>query len=214
MGKALKLISIGILFCVSLAMAILSSNSWHWFAAAALGFSWFGDAFLAHFEPFTRNMKNPFMVGMGMFALAQICYITSFWRSIQGMPLLRMAVPGIPQGMEVLLSVLPVYLLVGIFFWVLMVMRSNNPGYLKLGTLLYCLLLSTMGAFACAASFTGAFIAWPLMLGGILFIVSDGLIAAHEFAGRISNERRYDFFVWATYLPAQVLLFVGSSWLY
>lgn len=214
MGKMIKLASIGMLFCIALATAILSKHAWHWLVALALGFSWFGDAFLAHFEPLTRNMKDPFIPGMSAFALAQIAYCVAFGLSIKGMPALRMQLPGMPLGADVLGAFLPLYILVGVFFWILMIMRADQPVVLKIGTLVYCCLLSTMAALAGAAAFTGAFIAWPLILGGILFMFSDCLIAAHMFADRFPNEKRYNFAVWATYLPAQILLFIGSSWLY
>lgn len=214
MGRAIKLTAIGMLFCVALAMAILSSHAWHWLVALALGFSWFGDAFLAHFEPLTRKVKDPFLAGMTSFALAQIVYSIAFWLSMQGMPTLHARLPGMYIGAEVVIALWPMYVLVAVLAWVWFIMRADQPRVIKIGTLIYSILLSTSAALAGSAAFTGTMVAWPLLAGGILFMISDGLIAAHEFGGRIENQKKYDFLVWATYLPAQVLLFLGSSWLY
>ena len=49
---------------------------------------------------------------------------------------------------------------------------------------------------------------------GLLFLVSDGLIAAHVFRGVVADERRYDAMVWATYAPAQLLMLWGIWRLY
>lgn len=211
-----KLIAMGILVFVALFLAFALGHSWNWLVCLALVLSWFGDAFLAHWPPLKRRIGglDPFIAGMSAFALAHVAYITGFVKSLGQMPLLNTPLPGFMLGEQVLPLMLPVYVLAGILFWVWIVMRAEKPRDLKAATLAYCVLLCAMGACACAAAFTGVRLAWPLIIGGILFIVSDGIIAAHLFQGRIPNERRYDLTVWATYLPAQLLLLIGSSWLY
>lgn len=212
--RRLKLVALGILLAVGLVIALRIGHAWQWFACLALAFSWLGDVFLARYEPLAHRVKDPFLSGMLCFAIAQIAYIVAFWRSLLGMPALHAQVPGLPLGIDVLPMVLPAYLLLGALCWVWMIFRTQQPTVMKVATLLYALLLCTMGGFACAAAFTGATIVWPLMLGGALFMVSDGAIAAHAFAGRMPNEKRYELLVWGTYLPAQILLLVGISWLY
>lgn len=214
MATRLKLISMGILVAVSIFVAFAVGHAWQWLVCLALVFSWLGDALLARYAPLTRNIRDPFVAGMGAFAVAQIVYTIAFWLSIKGMPQLRMRVPGYYLGAEVLLALLPVYILLGLLCWVWVVMRSKKPGDLKGAALVYCLLLSTMAGFAASAAFTGASVAWPLIAGGALFMISDGLIALRLFAGRFPNERRYELAVWGTYLPAQILLLLGTSWLY
>lgn len=209
-----KLISMGAVLAISIFTAFAIGHAWQWLVCLALVFSWLGDALLAHFQPLTRKLPDPFIAGMGAFALAQIAYIAAFWTSIKGMPLLRMRTPGEYVGAEVLMALLPVFILLGLLFWVWIVMRADKPADLKVACLIYCLLLSTMAGFAASAAFTGVFIAWPLIAGGVLFMISDGFIAAHIFAGKLADEKRYEIAVWATYLPAQIMLLLGTSWLY
>lgn len=209
-----KLLAMAVLLVVALFFAFALGYSWHWLVCAAILFSWLGDALLAHFEPLTRKMQDPFIAGMGSFAVAHIMYCIAFSKSLAGIPLLHNRTPGMYFGFELIGVLLPLYLLAGLFFWVLFVFRSKHTWDMKIATLLYGLLLSGMAACAAAASCTGVSYAWPLMAGGILFMISDGLIAAHMFADKLPNPKQYDFAVWGTYLPAQILLVWGTSWLY
>lgn len=209
-----KLISMAAVFGISVFCAFAIGHAWQWLVCLALAFSWMGDAFLARYEPLASRVKDPFIAGMGSFAVAQVVYIIAFWKSMMGMPLLRVRTPGAMIGAEMLLVLLPVYLLVGALFWVWSIMRAEQPKPLKIATLVYCVLVSTMAAFAACAAFTGVWIAWPLILGGILFMVSDAFIALHLFGGKLENEKHYEIAVWGTYLPAQILLMLGTSWLY
>lgn len=210
----IKLVAMGLVWAYSALVAINRWRAWHWLVCLALALSWLGDALLAHYPPLARRVPDPFLAGMGAFAVAQIVYIVAFGTSLSGMPRLHARIPGMPIGSEILWSVLPIYVLVGILYWVWIGFRASKPPYLKAATLVYCLLLTIMAAYACSAAFTGVSIAWPLIVGGALFIVSDGLIAARLFDRLMLSEKRYDILVWATYLPAQILLMIGTSWLY
>lgn len=214
MATRLKLIGMGCLLVIALFFAFALRHAWQWLVCLALAFSWMGDALLARFDPISRHVPDPFIAGMGAFALAQIAYTIAFWRSMVAMPQLHMRVPGLRFGLEVLPAILPVYVLFGLLFWIWTVMRADKPWDLKIATLVYCILLSTMAGFAASAAFVGNGFVWPLMAGGTLFLVSDAIIAAHLFRGSIHDEKRYDFAVWATYLPAQILLMLGTSSLY
>lgn len=209
-----KLVLSGCVAGMSLFFAFALGHSWHWLVFLAMLFSWIGDAMLAHFEPVSRRVSDPFIAGMGSFGVAQLLYCVAFYQSLSGMQALHMRVPGEIIGVELLPVLLPVYILVGLLYWVWTVFRSRQPWDLKGATLVYCLLLSTMAAFAACASFTGVSFVWQLMLGGLLFMISDGCIGAHIFRERLQNERRYNLIVWITYLPAQLLLVIGAARLY
>lgn len=210
----LKLTGIGILVALAFVLACAYGYSWHWLVFAALVFSWVGDAMLARFDPVSRLAHDPFIAGMSSFAAAQVLYTAAFSRSLAGMPALHYRLPGSTLGSELIGRLLPVFLLAGVLFWVLAVYRARRPAYLKVFALIYACLLCCMAAYACAAAFTGVGFVWPLPVGGILFMVSDGCIGTHIFQDKLSEERRYDAAVWGTYFPAQVLLLLGASWLH
>ncbi|MCL1963897.1 MAG: lysoplasmalogenase [Firmicutes bacterium] len=215
MRKKLKLIGMGVLFFIAFVLACVRGHAWHWLVCLALGLSWVGDANMACVQPHGEGEIDPsFLKGMGAFALAQIAYIAAFATSLAGVPALHARVPGNAVGAELIGAMLPIYLLAGLLFWVLIVLKAEQPFSLKAAVLVYAMLLWAMAACACAAAFMGTKVVWPLILGGTLFIVSDGSIAAHEFQGRIADAKRYEIIVWGTYVPAQILLMLGASWLY
>lgn len=214
MRTRIKLAGMGAMVLIAFVVAVGHDYAWHWFIFGALVFSFIGDAFLARVDALVRRVRDPFLSGMASFAVAQVLYCIGFWHSMQAMPVLHQRLPGHYFGQELLPAILPVYLLLGVLCWVWMVMRTDQPRLIKGATLAYCCVLSAMGGFACAAAFTGTAIIWPLIVGGLLFLVSDGMIAGHVFGGRIENERLYDNLVWLTYFPAQALLLLGASWLY
>lgn len=209
-----KLIAMAVLLVIALFFAFAIGYSWQWLVCAAVLFSWLGDMLLARFEPLASKVHDPFIAGMGSFAVAHIMYCIAFSRSMSGMPALHVRTPGMYYGIELIGMLLPVYLLIGLFFWVWIVFRSKQTWDIKIATLLYCLLLSGMAACAAAAACTGVSFVWPLMTGGILFMISDGFIAAHIFADKLLRPKQYEIAVWGTYLPAQILLVLGASRLY
>lgn len=210
----LKLAGIGLLLLIAAGVAFLRGMPWHWLCCAALGCSWIGDAMLARYAPVAGKVRDPFLAGMGAFAVAQILYISAFALSLSRMPALRARVPGEALGVEVLPTALLVLLLMGLLFWALCVLRAPKHTLpLKIAVLVYAELLCAMAALAFSASFTGDGVAWPLWAGGLLFMISDALIAVNLFTDRIP-ERFYDALVWGTYAPAQIMLLVGASMLY
>lgn len=214
MRVGLKLSSIGVLWFISFLVAIIHWQSWHWLVFAALTFSWLGDAILSYFKPIVRHFRDPFIAGMGAFVIAHLFYIWAGARCISMADKLYARVPGHTAGIHVLPDVLPVFLLLGLFYWMLIAVRSIKPLSLKVATLIYGQLVCVMAACSFSASFTGAFFVWQLALGGCLFIVSDSVIAMQLFREPFTNERRYDLLVWGTYFPAQVFLLLGFAQLY
>lgn len=211
MHVGLKLSAMGLLWFVSLLVAIINWRQWHWLVCVALAFSWVGDAILSYYKPIVRHFRDPFISGMGFFAVAQLIYILAASSSIHSAELLYARVPGHAVGIDVLPDVLPVFLLTGLLYWMIIAVRTTKPIELKVASLAYGELLCVMAAYAFSASFSGAFFAWQLALGGCLFIVSDSLIAMQLFKEPFANERRHDLFVWGTYFPAQLFLLLGFA---
>ena len=210
----LKLLGMGLVLLAAAVLAFLRGLPWHYLACAALGLSWVGDAMLAHYPPVAKGVPDPFLAGMASFSLAQVAYISALWMSLVAMPQRHMQTPGTVLGLHVIGGALPVYLLAATLFWVLFLLRARQPAAVKGAALVYALLVSAMAAFALSAAFTGVWFVWQLPLGGLLFLVSDGLIAAHVIRGVVADERRYDAMVWATYAPAQLLMLWGIWRLY
>ncbi len=214
MATRAKLAGMGLVLALSVVLAIAGGRTWHWLVCAALGFSWVGDAMLAHYPPIAGRIRDPFIAGMASFACAQAVYIAAFRASLFGMPPLHMRIPGSLIGIEIVGLLLPVYLLAALVFWTFSVLRAERAWALKAGTLVYALLLAAMAAYACAAAFTGVSFVWPLPLGGVLFLISDAWIALRIFQNRFPSETKYQWAVWGTYVPAQLCLLLGTALLY
>jgi len=210
----LKMFLSTLLLPLSLWAALKHGMVWNYLVCAALGCGWLGDALLSRFPPVCGKMKETFLPGMASFALGHILYIIAFVHSLVLLPALRMPVPGEVQGLEILPGILPVFLLAGTLAWVFWVFRPRPDRVLCAAALIYALILSAMAAFALCAGFTGSGFVPFLPLGGVLFMISDGVIAAHEFSGKIEDDGVYQRLVWWTYVPAQLCLLLGSACLY
>jgi hypothetical protein len=158
-----------------------------------------------------RFVRDPFIVGMVSFAIAQVFYIFAAANSVFNIEKIHMRLPGYMVGYEILPNVLPIYLLLGIFVWALIVARGTRPMPLKIMALVYSELVCAMAAYAFCASFPGFGFVWQLAAGGFLFVLSDGAIAARVFRDRFVSERFYEALVWGTYLPAQLFLLLGFA---
>jgi uncharacterized membrane protein YhhN len=131
-----------------------------------------------------------FIFGMAAFAAAHVCYVTYFVRSGALAALRRKW--WIPAGYLVLWVALVAWLWPGL-------------GTLQIPVAAYSLLLFSTGA-------TSAGFGARTGLGGLLFVLSDSLIAL-----RIADEAAYDrlplggVWVMVTYLAAQFLLASGTA---
>ncbi len=153
----------------------------------ALGFGWLGDEFLLG-----RYHAN-FIGGILAFALGHICYIVGMLSTRPGVHLIAA------------LSV------AWIVIWLIGVRRfliPYAPKNLKLLGLCYAALLAgTCGTalyLACLSGFTAAYVL--CFFGGLLFMVSDALLAYDKFG---KKTRLGGFFVMATYILAQTALTAG-----
>ncbi|MDR1569782.1 MAG: lysoplasmalogenase [Oscillospiraceae bacterium] len=192
-----KLGTIAAIALSSFVLALLRQQGLYWFAALALIFSWLGDACLANFAPFARFLRPLIYWGMGFFAAAQICYAVAMLMFIADTPSQGRSAVWIMLGYEA----------VGVALWWLLAGRGERDIALSAAVLIYALCLVTMAGAACAAAFRAERFLWTLFVGSILFVLSDGLIAAGWFLN--ANASWLGILIWATYVPAQVLIQAG-----
>ena len=132
---------------------MVSSRKEKWLMGA-LGFSLLGDIIL--------ELPNilPFALGLASFLIAHILYIRRFL---------------IGPIQKLLWPITPISLYCGTLFWFML----PNLGPLLIPVFLYVLIIATMLWSACGYAYTTKKY-WPLV-GAILFVISDSLIAINKF---------------------------------
>ncbi len=148
---------------------------------AALFFSWLGDLFLM------VRLPEFFIYGLGAFLIAHLFYISVFikdteWKWIRILPLI--AYLGL--------------LLAGPLNGVL-------PAELKIPVYVYILVISIMGAMAAMRKSTISGYE-PIVIGAVLFILSDSFIAINKFSSPVPNS---GFWIMSTYGLAQFFIVKG-----
>ena len=147
----------------------------------ALGLSWLGDS-----APKLTDGDTAFLVMVGFFLLAQIAYIAAFWpyRANSVLHVRRPLLLGYVAAVAGLVAACV----------------GGAAGMLA-PVLVYGALLGTMAVLSTGVN--------PLTaVGGVLFLVSDGLIALNAFADGFDLPGQ-GFWVMATYLAAQSLIVAG-----
>ncbi len=176
-----------------------SPNRFTALCCAAMGFSWLGDALLMQYPPVTHGIRQYFLWGMAAFFGAQVCYTTLF---------LRLGYALGAQSLLVVYGFIAVFVVAGIVIWACTILR--NPAQmlaLRVGALFYSVVVSLMAASACALFAAHPLRGCTMLLGGLLFYVSDTLIALSSFG---SLRLKYpDLVIWSLYAPAQALLIAG-----
>lgn len=168
---------------------------------AGIGFSFFGDAMIMQYPPIRGMVRQYFLWGMGCFAVAQILY----QRAMLGLYLRA----GSTAMWPVWIMVAAFCLLALILLCARVLFRPNQPLALRIGALVYALLLASMTGSTAAACIATAGRGWPLLAGGLLFMISDLLIAL-TYLGGVHLEHK-EFWIWVTYVPAQLLLIFGTA---
>ncbi len=143
--------------------------------AAGLALSWVGD---------TQGGRG-FLILLGAFLLAHVCYVVALWPT-RGQSLLgrRAAVP---------------YALLGVAGVVVLAPAAGLA--LAAPVTAYAALLTLMAVLAAAAGRVG-------VIGGLLFMVSDLVLGLGIFAMDLPGALQ-TLIVIGTYVPAQVLLLLG-----
>jgi len=147
----------------------------------ALGFSWLGDT-----VPDLVPDDVSFVVMIGFFLLAQVCYIAAFVPGARRSAILRRPALVLP------------YVLV---FVVLVALCAPGAGAVLGPVIVYGACLTTMAVLSTSLGRIGG-------VGGAVFLVSDSLIALGAFADGFHLPVA-GFWVMATYLAGQGLLAVA-----
>jgi uncharacterized membrane protein YhhN len=148
----------------------------------ALFFSLLGDVFLMF------GGELYFMLGLGAFLLAHVFYILLFK----------------DQFKFNLMSIFP---FVGATLSYFMFIKSGIDPNLLIPVSVYCLVITLMGIFAAGRKTINSSYNLVLM-GSILFIISDSLIAYNKFYATLPAS---SFWVMSTYGLAQFLIVLGWS---
>jgi uncharacterized membrane protein YhhN len=155
---------------------------------AALVLSALGDAFLS------RDGDKAFLGGLASFLAAHLAYIVLFWLSGAGSALL----------FEPWRAVLAVTMAAFAISMLVMLWRRVAPD-LRLPVTAYAAAILGMGVSALTLENV-----W-IIAGAVLFMASDGLLAAEKFlAAAISPHREWmRHAVWALYYAAQLVITLG-----
>jgi uncharacterized membrane protein YhhN len=161
-----------------------------WTLIIALLFASFGDFFLAF------DGEKPFKVGLAGFMLAQVGYVVLFFNTGLGDFSLLWEQP-------VRLVLIAVVLAHSVKLATQLV-RQLPP---DMGALIivYAIIITLMGVSSLA------FASWTIVLGALLFIISDSLIAYERFIldTQVNQHPWISPAVWVTYYLAQVMITYG-----
>jgi uncharacterized membrane protein YhhN len=149
----------------------------------SLLFSSLGDLFLA------IDGEKLFLFGLGSFLIAHLLYIALFARNWPT-PL------SATTGQRLLVACLTIYS-AAMLWWL-----WRDLGSLKLPVAVYLSAITTMGAAAALAGFETRWI----IIGALLFVFSDSLIAIGKFKSPVGYG---NYLVWGSYYLAQVLIAAG-----
>ncbi len=151
----------------------------------ALLLSWLGDVLLMFVE------LNPryFLLGLLAFLLAHVMYMIIFRRSSQGF---KPRLITYATGFSLFL-----------FGLLLLLLLWPGLGGMKFPVVVYTVVIITMGFTALFRQAPGASY---VLVGAMLFIGSDALIAVNKFSEPVTAAR---FWIMLTYITAQFLLVTG-----
>jgi uncharacterized membrane protein YhhN len=160
-----------------------------WPFISALFFSWVGDVALM----FDTQLPIMFMVGLGGFMVAHVHYVFVFLKS-------RNTKKSINKSTWLIIPLYVVYTVTLLsFLW-------PQLGALRIPVLVYALVLMLMGISALIRKPTIGYS--YIVLGTILFIISDSSLAINKFHGAFSFAREITM---VTYTLAQLLIVLGMS---
>ena len=180
----IKALGVGMLSLLVLRQAGRSGRSRDTYGlAVALGLSTLGDIFLA------IRVENGFILGLGSFLLAHLTYVGLFinrWRRPLRPPVIRL-------GGSV------AFLIFSLFFsqWL-----SPGLGTLAVPVMIYVCAITFMVVSSLWASFSTRLV----VLGAILFMISDSTLAADKFRMEIPWS---GLLIWTTYYLGQYGITIG-----
>lgn len=168
---------------------------------AGMGFAFFGDAMLMQYPPIRDKVRQYYLWGMACFAVTQTLYARAMW-------LLYTRASGNilwPIQLTVFLAIAGAL----VFMGRVALFSRKQPLILRIGATLYALLVAAMAGGAVAVCFAMAGRGWMLLTGGLLFFLSDSIIALNDFGGSSMDHK--DAWIWFTYVAAQILLILGTA---
>ncbi len=180
---------------------VCKSTTPMWLACAGMGFSFFGDAMLMQYPPIRNLVRQYFLWGMGCFAAAQICYLRALWM------IYAQRSDGQLWPLALMIALYALFALLQLGRCILF--REQQPALLRALATLYGLLVASMAGAAAAVCFATAGRAWLLLVGGLLFFISDLLIALTDFGGM--KLPRKEAWIWGTYVPAQLCILLSTA---
>ncbi len=148
---------------------------------AGLMFSAIGDLFLAF------SGKGFFVIGLSSFAAAHFMYILVFFRK--------------PVFQSPRVYFVFAFIFYGFTIWSFLTPNLNS---MLIPVTFYILAITTMGVSAALGKNNH----WIVLLGAVLFIISDSVIAVNMFLTKVQNS---SFWIMLTYFPAQFLITYGVS---
>ena len=191
--SAIKFISTPVLMPLLGIFYLVSARKKNWLVVAALAFSLLGDVL----NQWQAN-EDVFMIEIGAFLLALICYIITLNQPISH---LRKVNP----FMYVLVVV---YVAYGIVTYL---MLRSYLGEMELPAVIYfaIVLLMSFSALTRGGQFR-SYSFWLPLVGSILFVASDTLLAVNAF--EYHGQMKYgDFLTTLFYIPAQVMIVLGLA---
>jgi len=151
----------------------------------ALAFSWLGDIMLL-FQAFKPLY---FMLGLVSFLIAHVIYIVAFSKS--------------SQGFKPKIFTYSTGFLLALYGLLLILLMWSGLGELKIPVMVYTTVIMLMGISALFRKADGAS---KVLIGAILFITSDSLLALNKF---YQSFVAAGFWVMLSYLLAQYFIVTG-----
>lgn len=196
-----KMIVTTLLLVLSMVLLLLYTSRTTALMCAGMGFSWLADAMLMGYPPIRRGFRQYFLWGMGGFACAMTVYTGAFLNLYE-------RTPG-AEGALIFLSAWSIFgFIAGVIWLCCIAFNKKQLVALRVGSLLYAMLVSAMAASACVVAIATTGRVWWLVPGAIFFYISDMMIALFDFGSvRVKHP---DGWIWLFYAPAQLLLITGA----
>ncbi len=156
--------------------------------AGGLVFGLIGDVLLM--------LPNKFLFGLAAFLIGHLFYVVAFYKQIYGVKLNEHKIH------------LFIALLLSLYSYNFYTLLSPSLGIEKYPVILYIFVIALMAYFAFLRRYqTNSWSFLAIMLGAVLFIISDSILAANKFVAYIANS---GLLIMSTYMLAQYGITLGT----
>lgn len=166
-----KLGGVGILAIIAFILAIRNKRPILWLVFLGMVFSWLGDAVLTDLPIMEKYFRPALFYGIGFFAIVQLIYIAIF----------MLFASEHENGLKITGAAQYLALTTAVTIWFLYIRRHIVGPFVSFSVLLYSLLLFAMLGSSIGLSLASRRINWLLIVGSVLFVLSDVLIALAWF---------------------------------